>query len=65
MKTELDCVDWYITVLEEGRNTKYIVEDYLKQKEEFQNLLNRISEQKEIYETKLKQKKAKLKNVYQ
>ena len=64
MKTEIDCVDWYIAVLEAGRNTKYIMEDYLRQKEELQNKLSLISEQKEAYETKLRRTKAKLKDVH-
>ena len=32
----MEIVDWYIQVLEDGKNTKYIVEEYLKQKEVIQ-----------------------------
>ena len=36
MKSEMDTVDWYIAVFEAGKNSKYIIQDYMKQKKELE-----------------------------
>lgn len=53
MFEEFEIVDWYIKVMEDGKNTKTLLRDYIKAQAEIKELKDRAVKKKAQYAKKL------------
>ena len=60
---EFTIVDWYIKVMESGKNTKNLLKDYIESQEEIKSLKDEITKLKARFEKKLNEKNDKIRTL--